>query len=258
MFQILLTSDRKLLVKRRPEDERDSLPQIWPASGQFIEPCEGVYSFEMYGCRCLVREVNLDEEKIVGYRAVPLRQCRDILPYAQFRMAVKGCELLNNDRVTKYCGRCGHSLVRNFDGLSKSCPHCGNEVFPQVSPCIIVLVKRGNEALLVQAKSFRGNHYGLVAGFIETGETVEECVIREVREETSLDICNVKYVGSQPWPFPAYLMLAFTAEYAGGELRFADGELSAGGFFNADNLPPLPSGASIARKLIEKWLRNEI
>lgn len=154
---------------------------------------------------------------------------------------------------SRYCGACGAPMRRSTE-ISKICTACGREVFAQVSPAIIVLVRRGREALLVHARNFSRPFFGLVAGFVETGESLEQCVRREVMEETSLRVKNIRYAGSQPWPYPNSLMLGFTADYESGELRFADGELSEGGFFSADNLPLLPTPPSIARRLIEEWI----
>lgn len=109
---------------------------------------------------------------------------------------------------------------------------------------------------MVHARNFHGRHFGLVAGFVETGETLEDCVRREVREETGLSIKNLRYFGSQPWPYPAGLMVGFTAEYDGGELRLQRTELTDGGWFTRDNLPELPDQASIARALIDNWLQE--
>ena len=174
----------------------------------------------------------------------------------EYSMASKGEELLFWNNNTLYCGRCGAVMQRHTE-ISKLCPNCNWEIFPQLSPAIIVLVKEDNEALLVHARNFKRPFFGLVAGFVETGENLEECVRREVREETSLEINNIRYFGSQTWPYPANLMIGFTADYAGGELRFADGELSEGGFFRADNLPMIPTRPSIARQLIDDWLETQ-
>ena len=103
----------------------------------------------------------------------------------------------------------------------------------------------------------RGTFYGLVAGFLEAGETLEECVQREVREETGLEIKNLRYWGNQPWPYPSGLMLGFTAEYAGGNIKLQDDELSAGAFYSKDNLPEIPEKLSVARKLIDWWLAQQ-
>lgn len=256
MFQVMFTPDRRLVVRRRIEDDLDTLPVDPTASADSQPTEEGVYVYEFDGALCTAREIDTDAGLPSGCHAVPLRESWNRIPRDHYRMACKGAELLNHDRESRYCGRCGGELRRAADGLSKVCTKCGAQLFPHVSPCIIVLVRRGDEALLVHARTFRGNHYGLVAGFVETGETLEECVAREVREETSLRITNVRYEGSQPWPFPANLMLGFTADYAGGEVRFADGELTSGGFFRADNLPPLPTGASIARMMINRWINK--
>ena len=175
---------------------------------------------------------------------------------ADWIAVAKGAELLNWAVSTRFCSVCGQPMERASE-ISMRCCGCGREVWPQLSPCIMVLITRGNEALLVHAATFRGPFFGLVAGFVETGETLEECVVREVKEETGLQIKNLRYCKSQSWPFPAQLMIGFRAEYAGGELRFADGELTAGGFFSRDNLPQIPSGPSLARQLIEDWLAED-
>jgi NAD+ diphosphatase len=109
---------------------------------------------------------------------------------------------------------------------------------------------------MVRAKNFRGTYYGLVAGFLEAGETLEECVHREVMEETGIRIKNLKYFGSQPWPYPSGVMIGFTADYESGEIKLQDEELSAGDFFRKDNLPEIPKKLSLARKLIDDWLEN--
>lgn len=215
------------------------------------------YTFEMDGEKCAVRRAS-DADLTRGYLTSDIRASYDLLPPLHHRMAVKGAELLKLDLATRHCGYCGALMRRGTDGLGKVCPECGREAFPQVSPCVIVLITRGDEVLLVRGRNMRGGVHGLVAGYVETGETLEECVRREVREETSLEIDNIRYIGSQPWPNPANLMCAFRAEYAGGELRFADGELRGGGFFRRDALPELPSGSSIARRLIEQWVAGSL
>lgn len=112
-----------------------------------------------------------------------------------------------------------------------------------------------SEILMVQARNFRTNHYGLVAGFVETGETLEQCVERELWEETHIKVKNIKYFGSQPWPYPCGLMVGFTADYVEGDIQLQKAELTRGGWFTRDNLPPIPGKASIARQLIDDWLK---
>lgn len=188
---------------------------------------------------------------------VGLRESASLLPAAQYAACAKAAELLHWDATTRYCSCCG-SPMRRHTPISKLCSGCAREIWPSPAPCAIVLIRRGDEALLVHARTFARPFYGLVAGFVETGESLEQAVVREVREETNLEITNLRYFGSQAWPFPLQLMIGFTADYAGGELRFADGELSAGGFFTRANHPDIPSPPSIARRLIDAWLADEL
>ena len=140
--------------------------------------------------------------------------------------------------------------------ISKRCEECGKEVWPSLATAIIVLVHRGDEVLLVHARNFRGNFFGLVAGFVETGESLEEAVHREVLEETGLTITNLRYFGSQPWPYPSGLMVGFHADYVSGEIKLQKEELAAGQWFTKDNLPEIPEKLSIARKIIDDWLNQ--
>ena len=142
--------------------------------------------------------------------------------------------------------------------ISKKCEHCGKEIWPQLATAIIVLVRKNDQILLVQANNFKRDYYGLVAGFVETGETLEEAVHREVSEETGLAIANLKYFGSQPWPYPCGLMIGFTAEYAGGDIHLQRSELRKGAWFDRNHLPPIPEKMSIARQLIDAWLSETL
>ncbi len=172
-----------------------------------------------------------------------------------YKTAGKCEELLHWNRNTRYCGTCG-GLMRMHTDISKRCEKCGREVWPLLSTAVIVLIRKGDEVLLVHAKNFRGNFFGLVAGFVETGETLEEAVEREVLEETGLHIQNIRYFGSQPWPFPCGLMVGFNAEYLDGDIHLQDSEITAGAWFKKDNLPEIPEKLSIARKLIDNWIEE--
>lgn len=173
-----------------------------------------------------------------------------------YRKAGKCEELLYWDRNTRFCGACGGHMKMSSD-ISKRCEKCGKEIWPQLATAIIVLIHRGDEVLLVHARNFRGNFFGLVAGFVETGETLEEAVSREVMEETGLEIKNIRYFGSQPWPYPCGLMVGFNADYSAGEICLQESELAAGAWFSKDNLPEIPERLSIARKLIDNWLKEK-
>lgn len=229
------------------------------ADGKWGLPCRGIVDepaaeniFDLG--EAVAFEVS-DSAPTEGLTKVELRKSYGLLSEKDYALAAKGKELVHWDGTMRYCPRCASELKRSGE-ISKTCAACGAEYFPQLSPAVLVLVRRGGEALLVHSRNFRRNFFGLVAGFVEMGESMEDCVRREVMEETSLRICNVRYFGSQTWPFPAQLMVGFTADYASGELRFADGELTDGGFFTPENLPELPTPPSLARTMIDAWLRD--
>ncbi len=187
------------------------------------------------------------------YEMCGLRQSYYHLSTDDYLLAGKCHELLYWNNNTRFCGICGAPMQFHTD-ISKRCTQCGKEVWPLLATAVIVLVSRGDEVLLVHAKNFRGDFYGLVAGFVETGETLEEAVRREVMEETGLHIKNLQYYGSQPWPYPCGLMVGFFAEYDGGAIHLQRSELSRGAWFNRHALPQIPEKLSIARQLIDSWL----
>lgn len=131
------------------------------------------------------------------------------------------------------------------------CPHCRQRYYPQIAPCIIVAIRRGDEILLAQHKRHRNGIHTVLAGFVEVGETLEEAAAREIMEESNVRIKNLRYVASQPWPFPHSLMMAFMADYAGGELKHDPKELLNANWYRYDNLPQLPPPGTVARRLIE-------
>ena len=189
------------------------------------------------------------------YEMCPLRQSYYKLPEALYLKAGKCAELLYWDRNTKFCGMCGGHMHFHTD-ISKRCEMCGKEVWPSLATAIIVRITRGDEILLARGRNFKRDFYGLIAGFVETGETLEEAVRREAMEETGLSITNIRYFASQPWPYPSGLMVGFTAEYVSGEIKLQRSELAAGGWYHKDHLPELPEKLSIARQLIDHWLES--
>ena len=184
----------------------------------------------------------------------PLRQSYYKLPRPLYLKAGKCAELLYWDQNTKYCGVCGAPMRMDTD-ISKKCTECGKEIWPQLATAVIVLIHRGDEVLLVRARNFRSDFYGLVAGFVETGETLEEAVAREALEETGVTITNIRYFASQPWPYPCGLMVGFHADYVSGEIHLQRSEIAKGGWFRRDNLPTIPEKLSIARMLLDDWLQ---
>ena len=191
-----------------------------------------------------------------SYEMCGLRQSYYKLSRPLYLKAGKCQELLYWDQNTKYCGVCGAPMRMDTD-ISKKCTQCGKEIWPQLATAVIVLIHKGDEVLLVRAKNFRRDFYGLVAGFVETGETLEEAVAREALEETGVTITNIRYFGSQPWPYPCGLMVGFNADYVSGEIHLQTSEIAKGGWFKKDNLPNIPEKLSIARMLLDAWINTQ-
>ena len=150
-----------------------------------------------------------------------LRASYEYLPLSHYQTAGKAHEILHWDRNSRFCSACGTPMEQK-ESIMKRCPKCGREVYPSISTAILVLVRKKDSLLLVHARNFKGTFNSLVAGFLETGETLEECVAREVKEETGLEVKNITYFGNQPWPYPSGLMVGFIADYAGGEINLQD------------------------------------
>lgn len=164
--------------------------------------------------------------------------------------ASRALGLVNWHHATRYCTRCGSPLVDHDHELARHCTGCGNLIFPRISPAIIVLVSKGNTVLLARHAARNQDTYACLAGFLEHGETLEQCVAREVREETGIEIKNIRYVGSQSWPFPDQFMLAFRAEWASGEINVDPKEIAEAKWFDRDNLPNTPPRGAVAWNLI--------
>ncbi|MFE8072386.1 NAD(+) diphosphatase [Marinobacteraceae bacterium S3BR75-40.1] len=161
-------------------------------------------------------------------------------------------QLLSWRRDHRYCGRCARPTAFLETERALYCEHCHHRHFPRVSPCVIVAIRRGDSILLAESVRAQGQFYSLIAGFIEPGESAEEAVAREVAEETGLEVRNIRYQESQPWPFPHQLMLGYVADYAGGELRLQEDELVRANWFTADDLPTVPGEWTIAGRLIRQ------
>ena len=158
--------------------------------------------------------------------------------------------LLNFKSEKRFCAKCGAPLRDDLYFTARTCTQCGKQYFPQLEPAIITLVNKGNEILLARHKKRNDNVYSCIAGFVETGETIENAVHREVLEETGIRVKNIRYVGSQSWPFPDQLMLAFRAEYESGDIKIQEDELTDAKWFKWDKLPKIPSPGSVAYNLI--------
>lgn len=205
---------------------------------------------------CPAKAVTVDGELPSAYEFSGLRESYFKLPFDEYYAAGKGAELISFHTNTRFCARCGKEMVKKTD-ISRVCTGCGKEIWAPVQPAIIVLVRKGkDEILLARAKNFKRPYYGLVAGFVETGESIEETVQREVMEETGLKIKNIRYWKSQPWPYPNSLMLGFFADYESGEIKIQEEELVDCRWFNRNAMPETPPSLSMAGMLIAEWKKN--
>lgn len=186
-----------------------------------------------------------------------LRQVYGRVDEDQFWVAGRAVQILHWDRTNRFCSRCGSRMGDNATERAKECPRCGLLVFPRLSPAIIVLVERDHQLLLARPHHFPPGLYSVIAGFVEPGEALEDAVVREVGEEVGIAIKDLRYFGSQSWPFPHSLMIGFTATYAGGEISLDEVEMEDAGWFTADDLPTLPGKISIARELIDWFLTKQ-
>jgi NAD+ diphosphatase len=188
---------------------------------------------------------------------IPLRSLHALAGAEAFTLAGRASELLDWQNNHRYCGRCGAKTARKpNEPFVMACPACGLLAYPRISPAVMVLIERGEELLLARSPHFKPGVFSALAGFVEAGEAVEQTAVREVREEVGLEIANLRYFSSQPWPFPNSLMIAFFADYAGGEITPDPAEIEAAAWFPRRALPPLPDPASIARRLIEAARRG--
>ena len=203
-------------------------------------------------------EVPADFPSPEGYRFSGVRELFGTHPEEDLALAAYAVRIIDFDRATRFCGWCGHETRKLRTERAKLCTDCNKIIYPRISPAMIVLVKKGEQVLLASSPRFPPDLHSVLAGFVESGENLEECVRREVREEVGIEVANIRYFGSEPWPFPDSLMVGFYAEYAGGELTPDKNEIRSAGWFDRDHLPTLPSSMSISRALIEAWIRREI
>ncbi len=173
-----------------------------------------------------------------------------------FGYAGRATQIIDWATTHRFCGRCGALTERVPGERCMRCPACGHLAYPRITPAIIVLVRRGDEALLARGARFPLPFYSTLAGFAEVGESLEETLAREVREEVGIEVKNVRYFGSQPWPFPNSLMIGFFADWAGGDIRIDGTEILDAHWYRADALPTIPPKISIARRLIDAWVED--
>ncbi len=245
----------KLLVHLEGSQAR--LPRILAFSELGLTSIRQNYLGNLEGTPCYAIEFSQEIPPPAGMAFEGLRQLYGRLDEDLFGLAGRAIQIIDWDRTHQYCGRCGAPMKAKATERAKECPKCGLLSFPRLAPAIIVLVERGNRILLARSRHFAPGMYSVLAGFVDPGESLEDTVIREVREESGLAVKDIRYFGSQPWPFPHSLMIGFTALYAGGEIVLNDGEIEDAGWFTKDHLPAIPSKISIARKLIDWFLTKQ-
>lgn len=252
-----LFKENELLVKG--DEDGTGIPRAGDLQKEGISVKDSMFLGMLDGISCYVGQVEdhegnsavstLREMFFSGLRPL-LGQIEDEL----FRVAGTAFQVVNWDRTHRYCGQCGDLMSVKSDERAKVCPRCGLTNFSRISPAIIIAIVKENRILLARANRFPTGLYSVLAGFVEPGENLEECARREVREEVGIRIKDIKYFGSQPWPFPHSLMIGFTARYAGGDLRIDPAEIAEAGWFGKDDLPKIPPFGTIARELIEWFL----
>ncbi len=190
-----------------------------------------------------------------GFAASSLRRLMFSFEGSLVGAAALASQLAAFEEITRFCGGCGGPLARKAGERGKRCERDNRDIYPQVAPCVIVLIHDGPRVVLARAPRLPPGIFALVAGFVEPGETLEDCVRREVKEEVGLDVGDLRYVASQPWPFPSQLMVGFFAQWTGGEIKPDPSEIDEAAWFDIASLPMIPPPFSVARFLIDEYVR---
>lgn len=227
-----------------PDGQAESQAESQPVAGEQHEP------------QAVAGLVGPEWTPPEGVSVFGLRSVLGALGEPDLSLALTAAHLVRWRRTSRFCGACGGPTAPATGHRAMACSACGHLLFPRVSPAVIVQVTRGSRILLGRSRRHPPGSYSVLAGFVEPGESLEDAVRREVREESGVRVANVRYFGSQPWPFPDSLMVGFTAECSGGSLEPGDDELEEMAWFRADALPPVPPSYSIARSLIDDFVRR--
>ena len=252
----------KLLI--HPNGKTVTLPHVTDPAELGLDPVRRQYLGYLNDgdtrADCYSAEIDPQAPLPDGWHADNLRTLYPDLGDEWFQLAGRAVQIVDWDRTHQFCGRCATRLETIPHERAKQCPACGLTNYPRLSPAIIIAVTKhteaGNRLLLARNHRFPKGRYSVIAGFVEPGESLEECAAREVREEVGIAITNIRYFGSQPWPFPNSLMLGFTADYSSGDIVPEEAEIAEAGWFAADALPGLPPKVSIARRLIDWFVAN--
>ena len=253
----------RLLVRQMSDDHVD-VPLLTTPEDLDLSPISSSYLGYVQNpdgyTNCFAGELNEAAEAPPNFAFKNLRPLYSQLDERAFWLAGRARQIVDWARTSRYCGHCGREMTAQTNDRSKICPNCELTSYPVLAPAVIVRIQRntptGPEILLARATRFPTSMFSVLAGFVEPGETLEECVEREIFEEVSLTVKNITYFGSQPWPFPHSLMIGFTAEYEAGEVVIDPRELAEAAWFSADAMPGIPPPPSIANRLIKSWLET--
>jgi NAD+ diphosphatase len=241
----------EMLVTAPPEV---ALPHCAHPNSLGMMPARIQYLGVLGGQHCFAAELAAGVAAPQGWVWQGLRALFGALDDAQFALAGRALQIIEWDRTHQFCGACGAGTVARNSERSRECPGCGLVAYPRLAPAVMGLVRRKRELLLARSPRFAKGVYSALAGFVEPGETLEQCLEREVYEEVGIRVRDVRYFASQPWPFPHSLMIAFFAEHDTGEIQIDGAEIEDARWFdveNIENLPRLPARISIARRLID-------
>lgn len=233
------------------EDGVASLPSAVAYAEIGLPMVRSQYLGCLNGRHCHSVELDRGVEAPDGWTFQGLRRLFGLLPEPLFWVAGAAVQIVNWDRNHQFCGRCGAETKNQPTERAKECPRCGLTSYPRISPAIIVLVERDDTILLARSHRHPQGLFSVLAGFVEPGETLEGAVAREINEEVGIEVRDIRYFGSQPWPFPDSLMIAFTCEYADGDIVLEEEEMAEAGWYRVDEMPPIPPRISIARQLID-------
>jgi NAD+ diphosphatase len=237
-----------------PVGEEQSLLPVSSLPMHFVPETEPLRIGLWQGKPLRAMRIAVDAVLPDDYEALPFQGPDFRLNNVLATIAGRAAQIMHWERRSRFCSGCGGVLVRIPEGWGKRCSQCSDEHFPHIHPCIIVLVRRGDELMLIRNAAWSPGRFSLVAGFLDFGESLEECVRREVREEAGIEVTNIRYVGSQCWPFPSQVMIGYRADYAGGEVRPDGVEVVEAQWFHEDNLPASPGGKrSIARWIFDTY-----
>ena len=238
-----------LRVRARPSWARVPLQKNHNWLG--CEALRCLYLGVLNGKQCWAAEAPADAPAPAGMAWQGVRALFSVLDDAHFALARRALQLIEWDRTHQFCGRCGARTEASREERVRICPACKLAAYPRVAPAVMALVKREKQILLARGRHFPPGMYSALAGFVEPGESLEQCLAREVAEEVGVQISNTRYFASQSWPFPHSLMIAFVCDWVSGDIKPQDAEIEEANWFEVLQLPKLPSKISIARRLID-------